>query len=191
MKNPLFFLLVLFSLKTSGQTAGQPPLFPVIDGAVMYQKVIEVPGKTKLGLMDRAYDWFNNYSGLFDNVYHKEIASHDYETGNIVFYFTLDEDIYHVDLILEMDCKDGKYRYRLFNIKHTVKGKEDAMLFAKYLVDVTAETDNGIVTGTLKGYSKGQKKATARAIEKIDFAVNYLLKSLTEAMPYVKKEADF
>jgi hypothetical protein len=109
-------------------------------------------------------------------------------TGQMIYNLRLFVSEWTVNLTIQIDTKDNKYRYRIFNIRKTLTGKDETSPFARYIVNVTAETDNSIVSGEGK-YSKGQRKAAQKDIILIDGFINEIIKSLNAAID--KKPEDF
>jgi len=180
-------LFIAFGFNAFSQDNSQLHLFPVVDGKVMYEKVVDADGKKQYDMYQKAFEWYNKkFRSDYDH-----LISHEESIGQLIFSIKTDVDIYTVNFTLQLDFKDNKYRYRIFDITRTVRGKEDALFFRKYLVDVPAETDNAIVSGQKKGYNKSQKADIEKAIAAIDIQLNEYLISLDNTVNYTPKPADF
>ena len=79
------------------------------------------------------------------------------------------KELLNVDFYWQVDCKEGKYRYRIYDIKYTFDGKTESDLFSKYLVNVPAETANEMASG--KTGTKSQGKDAVKVIAAIDEAI--------------------
>ncbi|MES2060834.1 MAG: hypothetical protein V4456_02880 [Bacteroidota bacterium] len=176
----LCFLLVLF-IKSYAQ-GQEAKLFPVVDSNVVYQKIIDVEGKDKTAIHLLAFNW------IIDNFDDREKITDELANSQSVYKVKVPVDIYTVQFYIQIDSKDNKYKYSFYNIKHTVTGKDENSFFAKYLVNVTAATDNSIVKGEGK-YSKGQRKNAQKTIILIDEMINKYINSLNEAVS--RKAASF
>jgi len=158
-------------------------LFPVVEGKVMYESIVDLNGFDAGTIHVRAFKW------MLDNFKNREQIADDLDIGQTVYKVSMESGIYTVDFTIQVDSKDNKYRYRIYDIKHTVTSQKDNAMFAKYLVNVSADTDNSIVKGELKGYSKGQKKEAQKTIIQVDELINKVINSLHAAIN--KKAATF
>lgn len=183
----LLFALLFCSIKCFAQESAQPFTFPVVDSMVMYQQVSQAPGKSAADLYLKATIWYSNNF----NYRNGRIISSDPTIDQITYGFITEVNNKIVNYTLRLDFKDGRYRYRLYNIRSTVKGKEDAIFFRKYLVDVPAELNNKMVLGQVKGYSKSQKKDIEDDMVLTDIRLKTVLKSLTDALGYTPRDNDF
>lgn len=177
-KTLLFAFLLITTIKIFAQDA-QPFLFPVVDGKVMYEKVVDVPGKDKLTIYGKVTDWYFKTTKNLKT----EIINSDAGIGQ--FSATIRTDIdetFYMDMSMQVDCKDNKYRYRFFNIRHTVKGKENTPFFAKYLVNVPAETDNEIMLGQKKGFSKSQKGVIEQRMSNMDSIIKKYIDQIEKSI---------
>lgn len=92
---------------------------PVKDGAVVYEQVYQVPNKSKADLYKNAKQWFVDYFKSSKDV----IQNEDKEDGKIVgkgillipFKGALGSSVIYDDkLSIQVDCKDSKYRIRIY-----------------------------------------------------------------------------
>ncbi|SDR87241.1 protein of unknown function [Mucilaginibacter mallensis] len=120
MKRILFFVLILISSGTAFAQKDTTGLnIPVKDGNVVYERVVEIPGKSKADLYKNAKQWFVDYFKSSRDV----IQSEDKGDGKIVGKGILPvlfngamgtQVIYDDNLSIQVDCKDGKYRVRIY-----------------------------------------------------------------------------
>lgn len=182
MKKILSFCLLLIAAAKLFAQDPAPVLFPVVDSKVIYEKVVETPGTTGGNLYVRASKWlldtFEQYKPVVD----------DFDAGQLVYQVQTTVDMYTLDFKIQIDSKDNKYRYRIFDIKRTVTGKDESSLFSKYLVNVPAEKINSIVAGEEKGFSKGQRKENQNSIILIQARMNAYINSLQKALVIKKEE---
>ena len=187
MKKTLLIAFLLISVRAFAQDTVKHFTYPVIDDKVAYQQVVDVPGVTATNIQLKTFDWHVKY---FSTAASRLISS-DPSINQIVLGIVEDVDNLTVDFTLQIDCKDGKYRYRVFDIKSTVKGKENAVFFRKYLVNVPAETQNDIILGKVKGYSNWQKKDVEKSVRQVDYKIKTILDSLQDAVLHTAKQVDF
>lgn len=177
-------LFMAFSIFSYAQEEPAPKLFPVVDGKVMYEKIVDAPGTTQTGTDLKVIQWMS------DNLKDASTVSHSPEIGQLIYQAKIYVDIYTVDFKIQTDAKDGKFRIRIFDIKTTVTGKENTVLFAKYIVNVPAESDNAIVKGEVKGYGKGQRNTIKQKISDIDVACNRIMSSMQNFIFQAPKKAE-
>lgn len=91
------------------------------DGHIVFETIVEVNGKSRVDLYKNAKQWFVNYFKSSKDV----IQSEDKEEGQIIgkglinltvkagFGMTVN---YHDKLSIQVDCKDNKYRFRVYNM---------------------------------------------------------------------------
>lgn len=183
MKNLLLICFALFSLTAFSQdTQTTAKTFPVKDGKVLYEGVVEVSGKTKDQLYKNAKKWFVDAFRSSKDV----IQSDDKDGGQIIgkgwFYSTNTTEKYRIQTTIQVDCKDGRYRYRIYDIATTVDGKTESDPNAKYLVNVTAEFWNEKLTKENNGFSKKQKVLIQNDILGMDSSIQSAITSLGKAM---------
>ena len=196
MKKILVFFFLIVSIKSFAQTAADEVKipYPVKDSVVIYEKITEVPGKPKEQIYTRVLAWYlGKYKGLNNELKTNDVSIGQL-AGNGTFVVSTKAMLgtiisYDVNFDLQVDVKDGKYRCRIYNIRHTQQGKKETDLFAKYLVNVPAETDIAIVKGQKKGYSKKQKQMFSDLMASIDYETNEAMDSLNSAIN--KKAEDF
>jgi hypothetical protein len=160
----------------------------------MYEGVVELQGKTKDQLYKNVRKWFVDVFKSSKDV----IQSEDKEGGQIIgkgwFNTTVGKNgafsiatKYKVDVSIQIDCRDGKYRYRIYDIATTMDGKTEKDAYAKYWVNVPADQWNETVTKDGNGFTKGQKASMAKNIAAVDVDIVALIASLEKA---VKSETD-
>ncbi|MDN3548825.1 DUF4468 domain-containing protein [Mucilaginibacter aquaedulcis] len=102
---------------------------PVKDGAVVYERIMDAPGKSKADLYKNAKQWFVDYFKSSKYV----IQNEDKEDGKIVgkgilfvaFRGALGSNvIYNDKLSFQVDCKENKYRVRVYEQTLSSPGNE-------------------------------------------------------------------
>jgi hypothetical protein len=156
-----------------------PFTFPVKDGKVIYEEVVDVSGKDMLSIYSKATSWyFKTFKGSNDKV-----VNSDASIGQFVADVQSDiDDVFYMKYTIQIDCKENKYRVRFTNIRHTVKGKENTAFFAKYLVNVPAENDNEIFLTEKKGFNKSQRGVIQKRMMGMDAIFNGHMASLKKAI---------
>lgn len=188
MKKLLFLCSLLITINAYAQDEAVK-LFPTKDGKVVYEEVVELSGAKKDDLYKAAKKW------VVDTYVSAKgaIQSEDKEGGQLLGKGRMPvtkkgalgiKELYNVDFYWQVDCKEGKYRYRIYDIKHTLDGKTESDLFSKYQVNVPAETSNDMASG--KTGTKSQAKDAAKIIVAIDEAIN---KDFTAFKAAMKKGA--
>lgn len=185
MKKILFVLALFISIK--GYAQDQPEkLFPVKDGKVVYEEVVELAGAKKDVLYLAAKKWLVGNSGPTKIKIDAEDKESGLLIGKALTAVTVKgllgiKEVYNVNFTFQIDSKDGKYRYRIFDIIHSMDGVTESSLNAKYVLNILAEKDNEIALGA-KGYSKANAKAAVKLITAIDEELNRLSTSLKAAL---------
>lgn len=180
MKKGLLFssaLLAFVNCFAQADTAGLN--IPLKEGRVVYEKVVDAPGKTKTDLYSNAKSWCVTYFK-----YTKEpIQTEDKDAGRIIskgnlvvpFKGALGNTIPYDDkLMLQLDCKDGKYRYRFYDMSLTSPGPAETGL------STTPEELLMKLIGT--GKSPLNNKQAKRMLEGMSMSVKLAESSLNRAM---------
>ena len=138
-----------------------------------------MPGKDLLTIYGKVTNW---YFKTFENKESK-LVNNDSSIGQLVANVKTDiDDVFYMNYTIQVDCKDNKYRVRITDIRHTVKGKENAAFFAKFLVNLPAESDNEIFLTDKKGYSKGQRRTIQARMQGMDQIFKNNMASLNKAI---------
>ena len=142
---------------------------PFKDGKLTYEGIVNVAGKNKMDLYADAKKWFTDY--FIDS--RDVIQMQDKDQGRIIgkgilvfSYKVLLSSVKFYDLItVEIDVKDGRYRYRVYDmVLANLKGE----LFSDYgsRTKVTPEQLISTLTGTGKsGYTKTECQKLLRLID--------------------------
>jgi len=125
MKNQVLIFLVLLPALLHSQERKDIILFPEKDGAVVYEGIVDMPNLPKDQIFNNAVKFVAINAGDSKNVN----RVNDKETGQIILKGNLPARIKKglvdwsetVNLTLQIDCKDNRYRYRLFNISFDLR----------------------------------------------------------------------
>lgn len=161
-KATLIALLTFATLFTYAQKDTIGLNLPLVDGKIIYQSVIELPGRTQIELYKNSKQWFVDYFKSSKDV----IQNDDKESGKvigkgIIFVYlktTFFSQTISDKITIQIDCKDGKYRYKIYDINLTVPSSYSSVTGPVPAFDFTAEdliarlTDNPARIG----YTKGQ-----------------------------------
>ena len=188
------FLLAFFLIFSFNAFAQDALLFtpPLKDDVVYYEKVVPVNGMDKDAIYTRVLDWYLKNFKSFDN----DLYTNDIELGQLAakasFPFVGTESSggsnYNANFELQVDCKDGKYRYRFTNFKRTSKDVTPTPANSQYVVDVPMENDIAIEHGGVKGFPRvSQKQSAMNRLVALDAKVNSLINDLDKT---VNKKAE-
>jgi hypothetical protein len=173
MKKTLSLSLLLFLFISAFAQEPDAKLFPVVNGKVMYEEIVEVNGSDQGTIHVRAFSWILNTFKDRQQI-HDELG-----IGQSIYKIAMESGMYTINFIIQVDSKDNKYRYRIYDITHTITSQKDNVLMAKYMIDVPAETDNGIIKGEKKLYNKKQAQ---KIVIEIDGLMTRVIKSLKTAI---------
>ena len=156
---------------------------PVKDGAVIYERVVEAPNKSKADLYKNAKQWFVDYFKSSKDV----IQNEDKEDGKIVgkgillipFKGALGSNVMYNDkLSIQVDCKDNKYRLRFYEQTLSSSGGE---------VITTPESLIGKLLGKEK--SPFNEKQARRMLESMNATITTAIFAFNKSM--IAKTDDF
>ncbi|MBS1502441.1 MAG: DUF4468 domain-containing protein [Bacteroidetes bacterium] len=153
---------------------------PMNNGSVVYEKVFNAPGKTQMQLFNSAQEWFigryqtDRVIEMIDTA-NMRIIGKGKETVN--FTGPLNASIPFDDrMSIQVDCKNGKYRCRMYSIALTIQNPAE-----KDKTAVGPEDMVNVLTG--KGSKGGFNKAQARRmLEALNAAVDTAMASLDKTM---------
>jgi hypothetical protein len=180
MKKLLIIIFIFFAKTTFAQKDTVGLNIPIIDGAVVYQKVFNVPDKSKDALFNDAQLW---YLDNFKNTRGPQIEDKDF--GRIVakssIPFTLKATfgvkvLYNNNFTIQIDCKDNKYRCRIYDMtmSDASGGKDQAIFTPESLINqITGKESN------FGGLSKNQSKET---LQNLNASILDLIASLDKRM---------
>lgn len=186
MKKAIFTLFVIISICFSVEAQIKDTIgmnLPIKDGKIYYEGVVEVAGKTKNQLYASAKNFLLEAFVSSKAV----IESEDKEDGNISgkginpvllkLNFMYNGN-FADEMIIQIDCKDGKYRYRFYDFRLTPVG------FVGDGPNKWPEANYNDLLGDLTGISKTHytKKQEIYLLTDNDVAVKKLIEKLHDKM---------
>jgi hypothetical protein len=180
----VFILITKIAIAQNQDTVGLHT--PFINGEVVYQQVFNAPNKSEAQLFSNTQLWFiKHYRNL------KSIQINDEVTGRIVgrgaelltFKTVLGmEETYMVNMTIQIDYKNSRYRTRIFNI---VIEKEDSNKVKSFIDveqlmnDLVGIKNNDILLKNINPFNKNQSK---RALQSLNVLVNNVMWSIDKTM---------
>lgn len=156
---------------------------PIKNGGLVYEKVVEMPGKSKIDLYNNAKQWFVDYFKSSKDVIQNEDKEQGRITGKGIALIPFKGGLgttfmYDQHMTIQVDCKDGKYRYRVYDIY-----VNSPVVATRYGINQAKAMDSELI-GKVNGTGKCQfsKKQCARLLESIDFQVNETARELNMSM---------
>jgi hypothetical protein len=122
MKKLLIIALMLFATGAFAQKGSTDLNIPVTAGGIVYEKVFDAPGLSKNLLYSNARVFFikqyqDKYGNKMQDSTLYRIVGRDNQCVTIDKKGFLNvSPTYDLDFILQVDCKDNKYRVRIYNI---------------------------------------------------------------------------
>jgi hypothetical protein len=178
MKGILFFALIFISSCSAFAQKDTTGLnIPVKDGSVVYERIAEIPGKSKADLYKNAKQWLVDYFKNSRDV----IQSEDKEDGTLVgkgilpvlFNGALGTQVVYDDkLSIQIDCKDGKYMVRIYGQTLSSPGGGQ----------VTTTPEELIAKLMGRGWSPLNDKQARRMLESMNGEMLSALASVNRAM---------
>jgi|GEM_PF-925764 len=178
-KTILMTLLAMLCLSATAQIKDTVGLnLPIVDGKIVYEGIVDIPGTTKNDLYQNAQQWFVDFFKSSKDV----IQNQDKDNGLVVGKGMLDFNarvglgmsmVQHNKLTVKIICKDNKYKYSVYDmILYPPEGNE------KY----STPFDNlyGKLIGTVK--IGGTKSAIKDILKKNDIEVKKMIESIKMAM---------
>lgn len=159
---------------------------PVKDGAVVYERIVEAPNKSKADLYKNAKQWFVDYFKSSKDV----IQNEDKEDGKIVgkgilpipFKGAMGMNVVYDDkLTIQVDCKDNKYRLRIYEQTLSSQGGGSSQVIT------TPESLIGKLLGKEK--SPFNEKQARRMLESMNATITTSIFAFNKAM--IAKTDDF
>lgn len=164
---------------------------PIQEGKVVYEGIIEVPGKSKDEIYKNLRQWFVDY---FKNA-KAVIQNEDKEVGRIsgkgivpiYWKFSIGSGMYPNQMTIQLDVKDSKYKYKIYDMLLSTQAEYlrgfNVILSAR---EFTPEDLIGNLTGAR---NKVLTKAASRnTLEAIDKNTKEVISSLNKA---AKSQSDF
>lgn len=172
-------VLLCFDAKAQKDTVGLN--IPIKDGHIVYEGIVEVLGMSKLDLYKNAKQWFVDYFKSSKDV----IQNEDKEQGLIVgkgllpiFWKSLIIFEYHDNLTIQIDCRDGKYRYKIYDLIIIVPPSQYTStmeLPGEYFINKMLGSKPSV--SFTKGQSKKIIEATSISISETITSLNKIMKS--------------
>lgn len=120
MKKLFTFALILLVKTTFAQKDTVGLHVPYTNGAVVYEKVFDAPGKTGAALYSNAMAWIAGQNKSLEGIKFADSVNYRLVTKGIQltsFKGPVGSDIdCKIHYSLQIDCRDGKYRCRISNI---------------------------------------------------------------------------
>jgi len=121
----LIVFFITFSISSYAQHDTVGLHIPIKDSKIVYEGVIEVPERAKQELLNNAKQWFVDYFKDSKNV----IQNEDKDQGRIVGKGIILIELNTYDKItIQIDCKDGKYRYRIYDMTGIIPAHYDVWI---------------------------------------------------------------
>jgi hypothetical protein len=179
MKKLLFAALLMISSAAFAQKDTTGLHIPMTNGSVVYEKIFDAPGKTKMQLFNSAQQWF---IGRYKTDHSIEVT----DTANIrvigkgkelvVVRMMLNDIPFDDMMTIQVDCKDGKYRCRIYSmaLQTDPSSKLDKMA-------TNPEDLVNALTGkhSMTAFNKSQARTM---LENVNFKVNEVMASLNKTM---------
>ena len=161
MKKLLILALIIFAKSAFAQKDTVGLNIPFANNTIVYEKVIDVPNTPKNLLFGNAGLWlaethpyvadtqFQLQLQLEDPILSRVVGRVNYSTTESnKFFLSTFYDTYTCNFILQIDCKDNKYRIRIYNIQdvgNTTYTPVEKLMYA--LIDSKSYTfaDGGIL----------------------------------------------
>jgi hypothetical protein len=186
MKNLIVLVFILITKITFAQQKDTVSLnTPFINGEVVYQKVFNAPGKSTAQLFSNAQLWF------IKHYRNPNIQIQDEGTGRVVgsnvelltFKGMLGIDgTYDTNMAIQIDCKNGRYRARIFNIviKAEDANKVKCFINAEQLMnDLAGIKTNMALVNNANPFNKNQSK---RALQSLNMLIDNVMSSIDQTM---------
>jgi hypothetical protein len=180
MKKLFLFLLILLAGKAFAQKDTLGLHIPYANGELVYEKVFNVPGNTSKNLLfNNAQFWFLEHYNSLDCIQLKDSAlsrivakSHESMTFSGPLNVALScNDEFNV----QIDCKNGKYRCRIFNIIIQYAEADGTKQYIK-----TNDMAAALLSGpNIAGFNNNQLK---RAFSALNTTINNTMLLLNKTM---------
>lgn len=179
MKKLFIIVLVLFAKNTFAQKDTVGVNTPYKNQLIVYERVFNAPGKSRSDLFGNAQLWFFNHYRSTNGIQINDadagrIVGNGIETINFKAILGIDV-VYDAKLSIQIDCKDGKYRCRIFNIvlDSQTQGKDKVITRAEELMKALLGQAN---------ISQLNKNESKRALQSLNTMVNDTMQSLNSIM---------
>ena len=187
MKHIILIAVVTFlSISVKAQSNSDLANYPVKDGKLLYEGIIDAPGKTKSDLYINAKQWFVDYFPNANDVIQTDDKSLGRIAGKgsvIMYHSALMSTVkWHETMTIQVDYKDGKYRYRIYDMTVYVPKVDLGGSYGE--LPAYNFTDSDLV-GKIMGTEKDApltKNQSKKALEAIDEQTKETIASLMTAM---------
>lgn len=156
---------------------------PMKEGKIVFENVIEIPNKSKMDLYNNAKQWFVDYFRSSKDVIQNEDKDQGRIIGKGIIFIKLKALVtqtYDDKITIQIDCKDGKYRYRIYDMIGTVPAQYNSLVGHISASDFTGEELIGKLTGT--GKAQFTKNQCRKLLESINNETHSTIASLQKAM---------
>ncbi|HZX59300.1 MAG TPA: DUF4468 domain-containing protein [Mucilaginibacter sp.] len=150
---------------------------PIKDSKIVYEGVIQIPERTKQDLLNNAKQWFVDYFKDSKNV----IQNEDKDQGRIVGkgIIVIQPKAYD-KITIQIDCKDGKYRYRIYDMIGTIPAHYD--VWVGNVREINFLPEDLINKLTIDGEAPFTKNKCRKFLESINAEITTTIESLKKAM---------
>ncbi|MDB4926441.1 DUF4468 domain-containing protein [Mucilaginibacter sp.] len=187
MKNLIVLVFILITKITLAQQTDTVGLnTPFINGEVAYQKVFNAPNKPGPLLFSNAQLWFvKHYKTLNSIQIQDDVVGRVVGKGVELLTFKGMLGInggYDVDMTIQIDCKDGRYRTRIFNIVIETEdiNKVKTYTNAEHLMNDLLGIKTTVVAANYNNpLNKNQSK---RALQSLNVLVDNVMGSINQIM---------
>lgn len=173
----LIGFIVVSYLSATSQTKDTIGLnLPLKDNNIIYEGIVDVPGLSKDELYKNAKQWFVDYfKSSKDVIQNEERQDGEIIGKGIVFIYLkmfMQTDMLDDKMTIRIDCKDSKYRYRIY---------DSDIIWVANNQDNRAENILNKLLGTYK-ISNLPKSYCRKILENMNSETNETIKSLKKAM---------
>jgi len=116
----IFVFLATASLVAKAQIDTTRIDIPMKDGKIFYEGIVETPNLTKVDLYNNAKQWFVDYFKSSKDVIQNEDKDQGRIVGKGIIFISRKDNgskgDYNDEITIQVDVKDGKYRYRIYNM---------------------------------------------------------------------------
>ena len=186
----IFVFLATASLVAKAQIDTTRIDIPMKDGKIFYEGIVETPNLTKVDLYNNAKQWFVDYFKSSKDVIQNEDKDQGRIVGKGIIFISRKDNgskgDYNDEITIQVDVKDGKYRYRIYNMTIIREVSYNALTGQNPYIQFFAEDlINKLYNNRKLFLSKSQCRIV---LQSMDVETNATIASLEKAM---KKRDNF